>query len=350
MNAPTLSAPLRLSLPWQLLVAARLGESLEPPAPARLARPYADVLILKGLAVDEGAYLSLTPEGRELADAELGTPAGAQLAFHATASAPGGMVPVVHAGELPAWVDDGEYVPVPVTSVRPSEDGASAILGLGGWSLGVTLTPGGPQPEAGDVALQFGAYSAGNNMLRGLVIERGQDSFALFYEAQAEYAARVQAERDAERAQRDAVAAEKAHEYAARLALLPEPFQARVARFRAGQPRFDAEFLPYELACLELSWAMVQATRDLPGRDAALADLDELQRLTPHMTWDEYSGNMVHFARSLAQLYHVRPELTALQHGAMTVVVGCREYGCTHPTQADVDAALRAESGAGAGA
>ena len=44
-----------------------------------------------------------------------------------------------------------------------------------------------------------------------------------------------------------------------------------------------------------------------------------------------HSGNSFDFACRLANSYLSNPELVYLDHGALTILIGCEAYGCPHP-------------------
>lgn len=122
---------------------------------------------------------------------------------------------------------------------------------------------------------------------------------------------------------------------------LPEVFRQRIDRFRAGNPDFRWEFEAYEMVCCvdavkiaewckvnrsaeDQSWvSAVREFKDLPTAVLAEAGIDE-----------GHSGNTFGVACHLAVRYVLAPPSVVDAHGAMTPLVGCVEYGCTHEVQA----------------
>ncbi len=162
---------------------------------------------------------------------------------------------------------------------------------------------------------------------------------------------------DRKRSHREKIAKRRKFEESGRAKLdaqydaLPDVFQRRLDRFRAGLFHFRTEFEPYELFACEqavvIAAALDPCGPDGPGVEAARGTPDfqmmiqeifetfgklsmaEQEKRIEGLN-DGHSGNTYEFAKRLAFLYLAHPELVVLEHGAMTPLVGCKEYGCTH--------------------
>lgn len=133
-------------------------------------------------------------------------------------------------------------------------------------------------------------------------------------------------------------------EAAARYAQLPDVFRRRIDRFVAGKgPSWWWEFGSYELSCCADAVLIARAcATDLelePGIGIDSEDIDsDIRRWFDEKnaeqvdgTFDGHSGNSWGFAKRLAYLWLVHPDFVELEHGALTPLVGCVEYGCSHP-------------------
>ena len=142
---------------------------------------------------------------------------------------------------------------------------------------------------------------------------------------------------------------------------LPPDFQTRIQIFRDANPDFRRDYEAYELFCCTEAANLVDFLRQSPewaersGKgltgqstkeeiDAALdAYLEDREAQKVASSYEEHSGNTMSATISLARmaLYDeigYKPEglddphpLVVLQHGAMTPLTGCEEYGCVHP-------------------
>jgi hypothetical protein len=123
-------------------------------------------------------------------------------------------------------------------------------------------------------------------------------------------------------------------------ARLPEVFQRRISWFRANLPNWRVEHEGYEMsACVDA--VLIADTLRTPGaiRKFGKASHKKQRELVPGIS-EEHSGNSFGFAVKLAWLYSSEPLLVIAEHGAMTPLVGCKEYGCAHPRPADVEEAM----------
>lgn len=109
---------------------------------------------------------------------------------------------------------------------------------------------------------------------------------------------------------------------------LPDEFQRRLDRFRRGSSDFRIEYEPYEMFCCKEAVKIarycknskaVQRLREHDNHEEAMSVVD-----------DGHSGNTMGAAFSLAYWYLECPPIVEFLHGALTPLVGCEEYGCTH--------------------
>lgn len=131
---------------------------------------------------------------------------------------------------------------------------------------------------------------------------------------------------------------EKKDEYAARVAKLPQPFRARIERFRRANLNFGQDYEGYELFCCEQA-AMIAAeitdgSLKNPERDAAgiLNDFNAMSweqqiEKVPDLS-KEHSGNTFGKSCELARIYIEAPARLPHAHGALCALVGCSDYGC----------------------
>ena len=218
---------------------------------------------------------------------------------------------------------------------RVSRFGEGSVTDDAGWTLGCN-TDGLDFPE-GALIEQWGkgvGYS-----VRGLAI----DGHVFWYRTEAEDQAhsdaliaasdqRKQDDFERDRTKHDAI-------YDA----LPEPFRERIDKFRRTNPDFRWQFEPYEAMCCTDAVKIarycsvhrvateadgdeptaaenVQAFAKLPYEEQKKADIDP-----------GHSGNSFGVAVHLAYLCVTDPGLVLAAHGALTPLVGCKDYGCPHP-------------------
>lgn len=192
-----------------------------------------------------------------------------------------------------------------------------------GWSFGVDKDwP--VKPTVGAVARFYGrgiGYT-----VRGLFID-GQKAFyrteVQQYEHDAEQLAKIDCER-MDRFEENKAAMD------AKYAALPEPFRRRIDRFRAGCEDFRWRYEEYEMSVCEDAVRIAQAlkTEDAIVKFKDLPWADQLKAV-PGL-FEGHSGNSFGCAVALARLFIRDPELVARYHGALTPLVGCEAYGCTH--------------------
>jgi hypothetical protein len=114
---------------------------------------------------------------------------------------------------------------------------------------------------------------------------------------------------------------------------LPEVFQKRIDRFRSHNKEFRWRYEQYEMFCCKeaikiattlKTFEAIKAWKESPqGEQIKLVDLDH-----------GHSGNSFGCATVLAMLYVSKPDMVVDMHGALTPLVGCKDYGCYHDNAA----------------
>lgn len=125
-------------------------------------------------------------------------------------------------------------------------------------------------------------------------------------------------------------------------AALPDVFQRRVSWFRANDPNFRVDHEAYELSVCTDAVKIAEAMKTVKGVQRFAKMSYERQRKTVPDLYDGHSGNSFDCAVRLARLYLENPIFVIAEHGALTPLVGCEEYGCAHPRPLDVEEALDA--------
>lgn len=221
-----------------------------------------------------------------------------------------------------ALLKDSEYEEVTLASVRKSGNGYE-LKRADGWMM--YIDDPGFEPKAGQTARYYGkgiGYPVRGVVIGGKVaFYRTADEERRKHEDEIAVSVREkQSKAKRERAKNDK-----------RIADLPDVFQRRIARFRAGNPDFEWDFQPYELFTCEEAVKIAKAFRTRPE------DLPDFHKLTytqqklivPGLS-NDHSGNTFGCAVLLARWYLLNPEMVVKEHGAMVPLVGCKAYGCTH--------------------
>lgn len=217
---------------------------------------------------------------------------------------------------------DFEFEDSTIKRVRDEGRGYS-IEKADGWSLWCEKVEG-LTPKPGD-SLRIWGRGIGF-AVRGIAI----NGTIVRYETAQEWddrQTREQSQRDMDRL---AEAEAKRETNDARIAALPEVFQRRIQRFRKGHPDFWWQHQPYELFVCEQA-VLIAAAMKHPDDVPAFAKLDWQQQkmIVPGLD-DGHSGNTFGAACRLAYWYLTQPENVVREHGALAVLVGCADYGCTH--------------------
>lgn len=230
------------------------------------------------------------------------------------------------------WRADPEFQEHVLEEVRRSGGGYELHQDGG---LVLYIDDPGWEPRPGDTARFFGRGLG--YPVRGVVIfpKSGGMPRVARYQTAAEAEAEAQRRSEDERARKRARAESERSVNDARIAALPEPFKRRIERFRAGNPEFWWDFQPYELFCCEEAVRIAKALKDRPGGVRGFAGLSwEQQKAIVPGLGDGHSGNTFSMSVRLAHWYLTNPDNVVREHGALTPLVGCQAYGCTHAGQA----------------
>lgn len=223
--------------------------------------------------------------------------------------------------------NDTQFEDTLITSVDGDREHGWNITRSEGWCFGVPKD----SPIVPKVGMSARFYGKGiGYTVRGLFL----NGVEVFYRTEAIDAEYHRKQVEAERLRREIEYDAKRDEYDARVAELPEVFRQRFARFRAGNARFRYDFEPYELFTCEQALAIANTLRTSVAIDHfRRLPWDQQKTAVPGLS-DEHSGNTFGCACTLAALYVERPEFVVRMHGALTPLVGCVEYGCTHEVEA----------------
>lgn len=218
--------------------------------------------------------------------------------------------------------EDAEYQDFTIASVAQEGDGWFAVTLSDGWCIGVGPGPA-IEPQPG---MSIRLYGRGTGYpVRGIVI----DGVVIRYQTDGEYRAETARRAAEEHAAKFAKFETRRADVEARIASLPANFRARFERFMAGNPDFLPEFGDYELMCCEQAVIFADRMSADEIRRWAKLPYDGQKAMVPEIS-DGHSGNTFGFSVRLAILSHERPDLVALEHGALAPLVGCEAYGCTH--------------------
>lgn len=220
-----------------------------------------------------------------------------------------------------------------ITKVDPYTDG-------GGWSvtygdsMGCGVRDVGVEPKVGDTLTTFGTfgYAFHGQALNGRVLwyRTPAEEEAEHKRQAAEADAKKRAEFERDRAKLDA-------DYAA----LPDTFKERIDKFRRTNPDFRWQHEGYEMFCCTEALAVAsycsvhRIAQPEDDHEPTAAENIEAFRELPYEEQkaalsDGHSGNTFGFAMRLAYWWVTDPGMVVKEHGALTPLVGCEEYGCPH--------------------
>jgi hypothetical protein len=123
---------------------------------------------------------------------------------------------------------------------------------------------------------------------------------------------------------------------------LPEVFQRRISWFRANRADWRWENEAYEMSVCVDAVKIAEAMKTPAGVRRFSKMSYKRQHATVPDLYDGHSGNSFSCAVRLAFLYLEQPLLVIAEHGALTPLVGCDDYGCAHPRPDDVEELVRA--------
>ena len=220
---------------------------------------------------------------------------------------------------------DREYEDVTIKTVDASHDGYS-LTRTDGWGFWIPNVPG-VVPTPGSSARIYGRGVG--YPFRGVDI----DGREVFYRTPAEddlHHRKQQAERDAERREQFLATGRAALD--ADYSALPPIFRRRIDHFREhGGKDWRWQYEAYEMVCCVDAVKIAAACPSGEAvRDFYALSWGEQKARVPELS-DDHSGNTFGMACRLARHFVTEPENVYREHGAMTPLVGCNEYGCRHP-------------------
>lgn len=216
-----------------------------------------------------------------------------------------------------------------VTNVSPEHGKDGALSGWAmtsddGWTFYVPAEHG-VEPHVGDSVRFYGrgiGYRA-----RGLSI----DGRVVFYRTEVEEQDKNDRDIEANNQKRRADFEAVRSDHDRRIAALPEVFRRRLKKFQDASPDFRWKHEGYELMCCEQA-VLFAATLKTIEAIGAFHDADwEVAKAQVPGLEDGHSGNSFDFACRLARSYLADPELVYHDHGALAILVGCKDYVCPHP-------------------
>lgn len=219
---------------------------------------------------------------------------------------------------------DREYKDGTIASVREGGDGYEVTL-KDSWSLWVSPKPD-PPPRVGD-AIRL--YTSRITCVRGIFINGKKIRYQTAEEYRAEELRRLAADKEERRITAEACREETDR----RIAALPEPLRRRLAGFRTRKADFDSECMPYELMCCEQAVILADRLKTVESLAEFRSLPWEKQREAIPELDEDHSGNSFGFACRLAYHLLTDPENVVREHGAMCVLVGCKDYGCQYGTK-----------------
>jgi hypothetical protein len=108
---------------------------------------------------------------------------------------------------------------------------------------------------------------------------------------------------------------------------LPDIFKQRIDRFRKNNDNFRVDYEEYELFCCTQAILIAESCKTVDEIDLFHKKTwDEQKKQVPELC-DGHSGNTFACACVLAKLYLDKPEFVPKMHGALSPLVGSKEYG-----------------------
>ncbi len=214
---------------------------------------------------------------------------------------------------------DRQFEDSVIAKVEPGDDDYSLTF-ESGWSFWCPKK--GIEPHIGDIARLYGKGIGFT--VRGLAIN-GQ---VVFYRTEDEDRQRAVDDQASREAEQRTDYAEKAEGYERVIRDLPPVFQRRIERFRRTNPDFNWKYLPYELSCC-VDGAKIALHCKTPDAVPAFRALNwsEQQQRIPDL-FDGHSGNSFGMAIRLAMYFVTEPRYVVLEHGAISALIGCEDFGC----------------------
>lgn len=219
--------------------------------------------------------------------------------------------------------------PQPITKVERSRGYWYIETKGSGFGFETKHTKGKKPPAVGDEVI---CHTVQGSLIRGVTL-RGE---LLYYKTDEELEAdRLEGARK-HREEREKEFKRNRKKLNEQYDALPPEFQRRVSWFRAHNADFRIEYEPYELSvCTDAVLIATTLKTEAKIKRFSKASYKKQQELVPGM-FDGHSGNSFGMAVRLAHLYVQNPLWVIAEHGALTPLVGCVDYGCVHPRPTDV--------------
>jgi hypothetical protein len=222
-------------------------------------------------------------------------------------------------------IRDTDFEEVLLKEVKPCNGGGYDLTRWDGWSFYCPPTDN-VIPKAGMMARFYGKGLGFT--VRGLFI----DGKKVFYLSKSEQEEKDRQDIIDSHNKQKAEFEKNKVSYFERISKLPDCFQKRIAKFQNTNSDFDWEFGGYELFCCEQAVIIADTLKTKEQLEVFLKmdDWDKQIALVPNLD-KGHSGNTFSCAKALARHYIINPDIVILSHGALTPLVGCKEYGCPHP-------------------
>jgi hypothetical protein len=217
-----------------------------------------------------------------------------------------------------------------ITKITEYEGSWDINLGSSGFMLRPEQLGDEDPPKVGDA---FVLYTRGFSTIQGMDL-RGKP---LYYKTKAEmdedHLKWVAESKERKRAEFE----EKRDELDEQFEALPAVFQRRIQWFRDHCADFRWEYEGYELSSCTDAVRIADALKTTKAVERyGKASNKKQKELVPDVEYHKHSGNSFGMACRLAWNYLAEPLLVVAEHGAMTPLVGCEDYGCQHPREQDV--------------
>lgn len=188
-------------------------------------------------------------------------------------------------------------------------------------------------PKVGDVMRVYGSFGS---RIRGIDL-RGEP---LYYRTPAEMDAEHEEWRAKHNEEKRKTFEKERRKLDREFAALPDVFQRRISWFRAWNPDFRWDLEAYEMSVCVDAVKIATAMKTPAGVERFRKMRYATQRKHVPDLYDGHSGNSFGAAVHLAWMYLKNPLFVIAEHGALTPLTGCEEYGCAHPRPPDVVAAI----------
>lgn len=219
------------------------------------------------------------------------------------------------------WETDTEFESAVLKTVEECDDGW-ALNRSDGWSFYADKITG-HTPKPGQTAKFYGRGTG--YIVRGLVV----DGYCYFYRTPEEQEQKDRADENARAKKRVVDFRKNKAALDAAYNDLPPEFKRRLDRFRNGNPNFRRDFEGYEMSCCTDAVNIATRLKTVEAIEV-WRNLPYEQQQKQVSFFDGHSGNSFGCAVMLAKLWLTNPDAVEFAHGALTPLVGCKDYGCTH--------------------